>query len=272
MRQREKVSVFERRGSLGEKRLKQAVGFSLSKTNSPDTLSEWVPDWHDAHWQRVTKMRDVPCVFWRNFATVGERLCAYQIFLTRSQRPKLDPRAGERIGKHDFYEFCGQVRFFWKCCRCPGASAADSTRLWICGWGKTCISHQSEAAAAAAWPLPPCQQFTLFKHLRRLNSHGEDNDLGHTAKPWPVILSSLCWKLSLCCCCHLVDIQAESCFMTSEDKFVSSRRVVYFPLDCSLSMSLFISFASSEAPRPFVQSISLLIDGIRGLLVLILSI
>lgn len=139
---------------------------------------------------------------------------------------------------------------------------------------ETCISHQSEEAAAAR----PYQQFALFKHLRRLYSHGEDNDLRHTAKPWPVILNSPRWKLSLCCYCHLVDIQVESCFMTSEDKFgahclpVSSGRVVYFPLDCSLSMSLFISFASSEAPRPFVQCFSLLIDGTRSLLVLILSI
>lgn len=205
-----------------------------------DTLSEWVPNWHDAHWQRATKTRDVPCVFWRNFATVGERLCAYQIFLTRSQRPKLDPRAGERIGKHDFYEFCGQVRFFWKCCRCPGASAADSTRSWICGWGKTCISHQSEAAAAAAAarPLPPCQQFTLFKHLRRLYSHGEDNDLGHTAKPWPVILNSPRWKLSSCRCCHLVDIPGRKLFHDFWGQIWRILPACFFSQSCLFSFGL----------------------------------
>lgn len=120
MRQREKVNMSERRRFLGEKRLKQAVGFSLSKTNPPDTLSEWVPNWHDAHWQRVTKMRDVPSVFWCNFATVGERLCAYQIFLTRSQRPKLDPRAGKELENMIFMSFAVRLGFSGSAADAPG--------------------------------------------------------------------------------------------------------------------------------------------------------
>lgn len=59
------VKMLKSGGFLREK--DKAVGFSLSsflsKTNLPDTLSECVPNWHSACWQRVTKMRNIPCVF-----------------------------------------------------------------------------------------------------------------------------------------------------------------------------------------------------------------
>lgn len=133
---------------------KTAVGFSLStslsKTNLPDMLSECVPSWHNAYWQRVSKMRDVPCVFWRNFVTVGERLCAYQIFLTWSQQPKLDPRAGKELENMIFYEFAVRLVSCGSAADVPGLVLLTPHVYGYVGEKNTCISHMSEAAAAAS--------------------------------------------------------------------------------------------------------------------------
>lgn len=61
MRQSRKVKMLKRRGFLREIAVGFSLSTSLSKTNLADILYEYLPNWPNAY--RVTKMRDVPCVF-----------------------------------------------------------------------------------------------------------------------------------------------------------------------------------------------------------------
>lgn len=164
--------------------------------------------------------------------------------------------------KLDLYEF--MVRF-------PG-SAADVLRLTLlsphvhgyAGEKNTWVSHMSKAATASIITLPAIY---TYKHVQWLDSSRE-----WFGSYWPLIDTSiysaftllqkeliiflLCLSYS-----HLLVIQVGSrcmvSFFISETQtephylFIFCHRVAYYFLDCSLSVSLFISFAGREVTRSY---------------------
>lgn len=172
-------SVEEERILERERQLWDLVSV-LPSLNLPDTLSECIPNWHNAYWQRVTKMRDVPCVCWRNLVTVPRReIMCLSDFPNMVTATKIWSASREKIGKHDFYEFMVRFEFFSERCRCPPASTADSTCLWICGWEK----HLDTAYVRSSRSQPSHPASNLHSLNMCSDSSREGNDLSHSGQP-----------------------------------------------------------------------------------------
>ena len=93
----------------------------------------------------------------------------------------------------------GPIRVSWKHCRCPQASAADSTHFWICGWEKHLGIAYVKRSQSQAYQLPEVYtlevcSLTLVKKTRYW-----------TGTHWPITVQTLiqyfpCCKTSSLCC------------------------------------------------------------------------
>ena len=66
----------------------------------------------------------------------------------------MDLTSGERIGKHDFYDFVVRLDFSESTADVPGLALLTPHVYGYAGEKNTCISHMSEAAAASLITLP----------------------------------------------------------------------------------------------------------------------